>query len=119
MAILRQIKKHQNPKKKSTFRSPFSYTQVYDQAHDQAPEKEEFERPDESIENKPKKKRRKSNAGRKKLPIEERRTQKVVVTMTRSEEARLIRMAKKQSFTKSEFMRRLLDTAIKKDRIKK
>tara|TARA_R100000406_G_scaffold95770_2_gene91053 strand:- start:205 stop:564 length:360 start_codon:yes stop_codon:yes gene_type:complete len=119
MAILRQIKKHQNPKKKSTIRSPFSYGQVYDQAHDQAPEKEEFERPEEPIENKPKKKRRKSKAGRKKLPIEERRTQKVVVTMTRSEEARLIRMAKKQSFTKSEFMRRLLDTAIKKDRIKK
>lgn len=112
MAILRQIKKHQNPKKKSPFRS--SYT--YEESYDPVPQREEIERHEEVRENQPKRRRRKSKAGRKKIPIEDRRTQKVVVTMTRSEESRLIRMAKKQSFTKSEFMRRLLDSAIRKDR---
>jgi hypothetical protein len=48
------------------------------------------------------------------MQIDERRTQKVVVTLTRSEEARLIKMARKSQFTKSEFMRRLLQAAMKK-----
>ena len=107
MAILKKIQPSKKPKKKLPFRKPFSFsTPIQEEEENQAIEV--------ALKNpKPVLKRKKNKIGRKKIDPLLRRTQKVSAVITKPQEKQFFRLVEKSRLTKSDYIQRLIEQAIK------